>query len=96
MINSIILTHFLFSPTHFPSSIMLTHFSFSMINSRCEKVEMGEGWSGRVAGKWARGQKFMGLSLSEGLRRHSKGVTEWMTMLLLCKLHEFNGRYSVC
>jgi hypothetical protein len=33
--------------------------SFSMMNSRCEKVEMGEGWFGRVAGKWARSQKFV-------------------------------------
>jgi hypothetical protein len=30
-----------------------------MVNSRCEKVELGEGWLGRVAGRWARGQKFL-------------------------------------
>jgi hypothetical protein len=37
-----------------------------MMNSRCEKVEMGEGWFGRVAGRWARGQNFMAVVILGG------------------------------
>jgi hypothetical protein len=59
LIKSLLSTLFLFSPTHFTFSIMLGHFSCSITNSRCEKVEMGEGWLGRVAGRWAKRQKFM-------------------------------------
>jgi hypothetical protein len=59
MINSILSTDFLFSPTYFPFSIMPKHFTCSMINSRCEKEEVGEKWSERVAGRWVRSQKFM-------------------------------------
>jgi hypothetical protein len=52
MIKSLLSAHFLFSPTHFTFPIMLGHLSFSIMNSRCEKVEMVEGWLGRVAGNF--------------------------------------------
>jgi hypothetical protein len=59
MINSILTTHFLFSQTLLTTSMMLNHLASSMMNSRREQVELGEGWLGRVAGRWAKSQKFI-------------------------------------
>jgi hypothetical protein len=52
IINLILSTHFLFWPTHFFTAIILSHLPSSMMNCRCEKVAVGEGWLGRVAGNF--------------------------------------------
>jgi hypothetical protein len=54
IMKSMVIRYFFFFQAHTTTCMMLRHLSFSVRNSRCEKVEMGEKWLRKLAGRWIR------------------------------------------